>query len=164
MLKKIALLFLSMTLMNTVLAIDDTIVKKKLSNSEIAIIKNDSTVTLLNAKGQVIQESSFSCGTFTQTKQQLKRLQSNLKLNLVTFRKKDIAYPLIWNHDKQHTTFNSADELAPQFSQVFPARLQKLILSQNPYRLFANGQGVMVANGAIWFCNQGIFAVNKLAN
>lgn len=135
-------------------------VKKTLSNGNVATIVDNQKITLTDKNGNVTQESTFSCGTVKQTVTQLQAMQENLAKKPKRFRAKNIAYPLLWNHNGQHIKIQNSKELAKKFNAVFTSGVQKAILEQDPYRLFANSNGNMIGNGQVWFCNQGIFSVS----
>ena len=135
-------------------------IQKTLSNGDIATITDNQQITITNKKGDVIQESTFSCATVSATIFQLKKMQHDLKNDPNLFRIQDISYPLLWNHHKKHTQIKNAKELDKKFAVIFTKKIQDTITNQDPYRLFANSQGTMIGDGEAWFCNQGIFVIN----
>jgi hypothetical protein len=132
---------------------------KTFSNGDVARVSSDNQITITNAKGEMIQQSTFSCSTFSQTKVQLQQFQTDLKTPK-QFMARDIAYPLLWNHQGKHTTFKSAQALQAHFEAVFTPAVQQAITEQDPYLLFANANGTMIGSGQVWFCNTGIFTIN----
>jgi hypothetical protein len=135
-------------------------IQQDLSHDDVATITDDQQITIRNSKDEVIQESTFSCGTVSATIFQLKKIQQDLIKDPKKFMKTDISYPLLWNHDKKHIKIKNAQELDKNFTVIFTKKTQDAIINQDPYRLFANSQGTMIGNGNVWFCKQGIFVVN----
>ena len=49
------------------------------------------------------------------------------------------------------TKITRPSELIRKYSSIMTSEMRKAILAQTPECLFANGQGVMIGNGQIWF-------------
>lgn len=135
-------------------------IQNTLSNGDIATITDNQQIAITNKKGDVIQESTFSCATVSATIFQLKKMQQDLIKDPKKFMKTDVSYPLLWNNEKQHMHIKNAKELDKKFAVIFTKKTQDAITNQDPYRLFANSQGTMIGDGEVWFCNKGIFTVN----
>lgn len=135
-------------------------IQNTLINGDIATITDDQEITLTNSKGEMIQQSTFACGTVSATFKQLAKIQHDLKTDPALFITQDVSYPLEWNHNKKHSQIKNIQELDKKFTRIFNKKVQAAIFNQNPYRLFANSNGNMIGNGQAWFCSKGIFVVN----
>lgn len=62
-----------------------------------------------------------------------------------------VRYPLrVYENNKAYTISTRA-EMIRKYPSIFTKSSRQAILAQSPDCLFANGQGVMVADGRIWF-------------
>jgi hypothetical protein len=164
----ILLIILSLSLMSCGKEGLDNTAKKVLANGDKVVVKQQTAgdllqqlVTLHDKSGKVLQKSTFTSPNFTEARGFLVDMQQDLKgKQIINFMQGDVSYPLRVYHNGQLTFYKNAEQLQPEFNQVFTPKVQKLIMQQNPYRLFANFQGVMLANGAVWFNKHGIFLVN----
>lgn len=134
---------------------------KTFANGDVARLVSANHLVLKNSQGQVLQDSTFTKPSFEQAKKKLKLFQKNIaKKNKMDFISRDIVYPLRVNSKGKTRYFKNIVALKMAFTKVFTPTVQQAILKQDPFRLFANYQGVMIADGMVWFNNKGIIAVN----
>src|SRR5262245_60685296 len=62
-----------------------------------------------------------------------------------------VEYPLRVNSAGTHRLISDHGQLLSDFASVFTSRIRQQVLAQQFNQLFVNWQGVMVANGALWF-------------
>jgi hypothetical protein len=65
-----------------------------------------------------------------------------------------IHYPLRVYSPTGDQKINTAAGLMGSYSKVITFAAKQEVLAQSPDCLFANGQGIMVGNGVIWFAQQ----------
>ncbi len=140
-------------------------VNHTLDNGDIASVIDDSRIVIATPTDPthptIKQVSIFYCMLVSEAIQRLHDMQTDLQTDPNVFMQKQIAYPLTWNHANKHYKFLTATQLAPKFKQVFNSHIHTVIFKQDPYRLFANSQGIMLNDGDVWFCDKGIFVVNS---
>ena len=134
--------------------------KTVLDNGEYVII-NKQQVSLFTKAGQLVQQSTFASPTLVEAKGFLAEVQADLRLkDYGTLIENSIHYPLRVNKSGKTIFYKNSIELQAHFEQVFTDVILNDISQQNPYRLFANSQGVMIANGSVWFDRKGITVIN----
>jgi hypothetical protein len=131
------------------------------ANGDKLVVK-DQQVTLYNKQGEMLQQGTFTSPTFLEARSFLIDIKQDLKAKHYTdFLQGDIAYPLRVNHKGKATLYKNSEQLQAHFNEVFTPEILQTILQQDPFRLFANDQGVMIASGVVWFNQHGIFVVNQ---
>jgi len=65
-----------------------------------------------------------------------------------------VLYPLNVNTDKGHRIVRNSSEFVKTYDQLFTPAIKRAIERQVPECLFANWQGVMIGDGAVWFEEQ----------
>jgi hypothetical protein len=66
-----------------------------------------------------------------------------------------VAYPLsFFLHGQRGTAANEA-EFLKSYRAIFTKNFVDRIAQDMPHHLFANGEGIMLADGAVWFDAQG---------
>ena len=91
----------------------------------------------------------------------LEQIQTDIKAkDFSSFLENNISYPLRVNYKGKSKQYRNSEELQAVFSKVFTKKIRQDIMQQEPYLLFANDQGVMIADGSVWFNAKGITTVN----
>jgi hypothetical protein len=84
-----------------------------------------------------------------------KVLLVSLKAAVVENNKAEIAslmsYPVRVNRGNSVRKIRSRDQLVRNFDLVFTSEVKQEVMRQSANCLFANGQGVMIGNGQVWF-------------
>lgn len=66
-----------------------------------------------------------------------------------------ISYPLESKVGGKTVTLRDADEFVAAYDQIITAKVKKALAAQTYASLFANGEGLMVGDGEIWFSGIG---------
>jgi len=65
-----------------------------------------------------------------------------------------VQYPVRVLEGTHSTDISNATELTRRYPMIMTSGVRRAILAQSPSCLFANGQGVMIGRGQIWFQQQ----------
>lgn len=84
----------------------------------------------------------------------LKELQDAVKTNNKSKFAALVRYPIEISVGNKTNKVLSAPDLVRKYPSITTS-LKETVLTQDPKCLFANGQGVMIGHGQIWFAEQG---------
>ncbi len=121
------------------------------SGNTVSIYNAGARVDVNNAQGQLQQRSCFTgcIMPFKTATAFLATLQKAVKTNNKNSIDAMVSYPLRINGS--HLNITTAKDFRQHYKQIFTQHIRQAILQQNPYTLFANSQGVMIAGGQVWF-------------
>ncbi len=89
----------------------------------------------------------------TDAKNFLASLQKNLKDNAINAIAAEVNYPLRMNGNGSTTMIKNNKDFVKNFTTIFTDNVRNAVLQQDPNKLFANYQGVMIGNGQVWIAN-----------
>jgi hypothetical protein len=81
----------------------------------------------------------------------LARLQRNVKANDKTQFASLVHYPVHVIDGNHSIEISSSSNLMKKYSAILTADVRHAILAQSAQCLFANGQGIMIGRGQLWF-------------
>jgi hypothetical protein len=61
-----------------------------------------------------------------------------------------VHFPLRVNSDGGKTSLDDPEALQAHFQEVFPEKVRKAIMDQNPAQIMCRDQGIMYGNGEVW--------------
>lgn len=123
-----------------------------LSDGRTAVVYNHgSKIVIKDTAGNIQQTACFSpCGiSFKKADGFLSLLQTVVKKNNAHEMAQLIHYPLYIR--KLHLTLKNAADFEAHYKSIMTEELRNAILTQEPYALFANSQGIMIGSGQLWF-------------
>jgi hypothetical protein len=65
-----------------------------------------------------------------------------------------VRYPIVIATGTKKVQIRTAADLIRKYPSIVTSTMKQAILAQDPKCLFANGQGVMIDHGQIWFAEQ----------
>ena len=66
-----------------------------------------------------------------------------------------VAYPVAFFHNGQRKTAANQSEFLKYYHVIFARNFLSRIADGIPHHMFANADGIMIADGAVWFDEQG---------
>jgi hypothetical protein len=68
---------------------------------------------------------------------------------------KFVSYPCTFWQNREQISLRSSSEFLKYYDQIFTVKFKSEISKGIPHHMFANWQGIMLANGAVWFDSEG---------
>jgi hypothetical protein len=96
-------------------------------------------------------EDAWGRQVAAQSKAFLIKLQRAIKVNDKNTFSSFVKYPVNVFESGHRRKITTAAQLIRDYAKIMTPQMKQVILSQSPDCLFANGQGVMIGDGQIWF-------------